>query len=322
MRQNLEKGSSHSEGLMILAVLAVIIFMFVLPDNGAYLHSPEQDGQVTESTIRSGGSRGQTASGPSLAVNPNSSYSKLINLGKGNSSYADQSYEEYVTISNRGSAPIDITGWRLANAKSERPYDYGGMLRYFPSDSAAIPQAVPYISPSGSSLAQNVVLAKGETAVVTTGSVGASTPYRIGSFKENICSGYLENMPEYSFTPSLARNCPSPTEEPGYDALPRSCKDFIRSLSSCEIPELTAKDREGEPCSTCANGVRLSSTCSEFVEKHYTYQGCLAYHGSDPDFSGKTWRIFLGRGWEMWAGDDETVSLYDRLGNLVDSISY
>ncbi len=319
-KRRFQKGSSTSEGLWILTVLLIIFFFFILPDNSPRTSStPSTYGQDTSSSIQSGG---QNTTGANLYTNPNSSYAKHISLSKGNASYADQSYEEYVTIHNNGSAPIDITGWQLANAKGQRSYDYGGMLRRFPSDSISIPKASLYINPFGFSPVQDVIIQRGETAVITTGSVGASTPYKITSFKENICTGYLEEMPEYSFTPQLSRDCPIPDEEPGLENYGKECKDFVNNLSSCQTPDFQEKDKQGEVCHNCVNGVRLSSSCVAFIKERFNYAGCIAHHSSDPDFYGRAWRVFIGRGWQMWAEDDETISLFDRLGNLVDSISY
>lgn len=304
-----QRGSSGLEDLLILVGLLVIIFFFVIPGETPNLLNyggdapglPDAAGERKEEGRRS------------------SAYSRVVTLGRGNASSAYQPYEEYITISNHSGVPVDITGWRLANAKDERPYDYAGLLKNLPRDEAAIPQAAPFV---GSSATSNVILQPGETAIVTTGSLGSRSPYVITSFKENMCSGYLDSMDEYAFTPSLSRNCPSPADEPGVSSLPADCRDFVKRLPSCSIPKFDAKDRSGETCTTCVNGERLSSACYAFVKERFNYGSCTALHRSDPKFSGRTWRIFLGRGWEMWAADYETIKLYDRLGNLVDSINY
>ena len=43
---------------------------------------------------------------------------------------------------------------------------------------------------------------------------------------------------------------------------------------------------------------------------------------NDLNFSSRTWRIFLDKGWEMWARDYETIKLFDSLGQLVDDYKY
>ena len=158
--------------------------------------------------------------------------------------------------------------------------------------------------------------------MVTTGSIGISSPYKITSFKENICTGYFESLPEYAFIPPLRQSCPRPENEPGIENLPIECRDFISTLSNCKTPVFDNVDRDGYPCSTCIKGKILSSYCAAFIKEHFSYRGCVAYHSSDKNFYLKTWRIFLGRGWEMWAKSYETIELYNRLGELVGFKNY
>ena len=251
----------------------------------------------------------------------NSSYSKSVSLGSGNARYEIQSYKEYVTIRNRSREEVNITGWKLRNAKDRRTFELGGNLQRYPADEARIPQASLFISPSGYSQMQNVILKPGEEAVITTGSIGARNPYPITSFKENICSGYLGASENYSFTPPLSRSCPRPIDEPGVESLPNECREFIRRMRTCRTPEFDTRNRDGEICSGCVDGQLLPSSCVAFIKEHYSYQGCIANHQSDPNFSKNTWRIFLNRGWEMWAKDYETIQLFDHSGKLVDYLS-
>ena len=83
----------------------------------------------------------------------------------------------------------------------------------FSADVAVIPQAARLLSPTGQNILGDVILAQGESAVVTTGSVNVHTPYKISSFKETSCTGYLEKLPDYAFTPSLSQNCPWPSKD-------------------------------------------------------------------------------------------------------------
>ncbi|MDP2651057.1 MAG: lamin tail domain-containing protein [bacterium] len=305
------KNGNISEGVLFLMALIVIVTVAALTQG------------VENKTAPGLPPVGQQAYPANPApAGTKSAYSQSTSISTGNAPYSFQSSEEYIVIYNNGAEPIDITGWRLANAKSSRPYDTSGTLRYFPSDIAYIPQATLFIPSAGRGMMQNVVLKQGESAIVVTGSLGSHSPYEITSFKENICSGYLDNMPEYSFTPDLSRNCPRPADEPGLDALPTECRDFIKRLPSCQVPKFDTRDREGNTCSNCINGEPLPSSCVAFAKERFSYAGCLAYHESDPDFSSRTWRIFLGRGWEMWAKNYETISLFDRAGRLVDSNSY
>lgn len=308
-----EKGSALEDYVALFGLLTIIIF-FILP--GDYPSLVEDSSSNTRSSEQGGS---YTVGGTVSSERETSSHSRSISLGKGNASSAYNPYEEYVTITNRGRDAVNITGWKLANNKDARVYNSG---QRFPRDEAFIPQAYQIVAVPGAPAQQNVVLERGETAIVTTGAVGSQSPYFIPSFRENMCTGYLDTMDEYTFKPSLSRSCPRPANEPGLETLTPECRDFVKKLPSCQVPSFTQRDREGEPCSTCVNGEQVSSSCKAFIQARFNYGSCAVVHGTDPDFYGKTWRVYLRKGWEMWAEDYEVIRLYDRQGNLVDSISY
>ena len=324
MIKNLQKGSSAFQGVVVLGVLLVVILVMPKDTQEFGVVSPGSTSgsneQFQSSSYRDSGNTG-TASVETRPT-PTAPQAQYVSLGSGNASYSYQPYEEYITIENRGEAAVDITGWQLRNGKDKRPYYTSGSLQRFSADIALIPQAARLIDPTGNVSLGNVVLERGEKAIVTTALPGTQSPYKLHSFKENICSGYLENMEEYAFTPPLNQNCPRPASERGQENLEPSCRDLISTLSSCREPRFDAKDIKGEPCNNCVNGKRVSSQCYAFIQEHFTYRGCVAYHKNDPDFSGRTWRVFLGRGWEMWAEDYESIELFNNLGQLVDYESY
>lgn len=312
----MNKGNSNTEAFMILAVLIVITLV-------TYNKSPgtTSNGFLAPPTNNTYTSPANSAM-YNLSSQPTSSYSQNIYINTGNAAYAYQSYEEYITISNFSGDSVDITGWQLKNGKNERAYDLGGALRYFPSDTAVIPRATRFISPSGNSPLENVVLKQGETAIITTGTANPQYPFRITSFKENICSGYIENLPEYNFTPSLSYNCPRPATELGVSGLSSECRQFIERMSSCRTPEFDTRTPDGEICHNCVDRTPVLSSCLAFIKSHFSYNGCIANHLSDPNFSLNTWRVFLGKGWEMWAQKYETIELFDQLGRLVKRQTY
>ena len=304
------KGSSSNlAGIIIL--VGLIVIMLVAPKAPSNSNSTSNPPKNTVSN-----------SNQETVLVPSSSHAEDVSIGTGNASHAYQPYEEYVTITNRGRTLVDITNWKLENNKDNRGYDFGGTLRYFAADRAFIPQATLFVSPRGFNVFQNVLLQPGETAIVTTGNIGLQSPFRIVSFKENICSGYIEDLPEYKFTPPLTRNCPRPAIEPGVSALDTDCRKFVERMSSCHMPKFDTRNKEGDICYNCVDGKVLSSSCVAFIKNHFNYNSCIANHVNDSDFSGRTWRIFLGMGWEMWAKDYETIELFDQLGRLVDSRSY
>ncbi len=317
MGNSLQKGASNATGIIIIIVLAAI--MLFTYDGPSLKERASKDRVVGGSTLTSGG---RAVSEPNRS-NTTTLRGAEVSIGTGNASRSYQSYEEYITLDNKSEDSLNITGWQLRNGKDERSYySNGSMLQRFSADVALVPQASLFLSPSGTQVLQDVILEEDERAIITTGSVGARAPYTITSFKENICSGYLENMPEYAFTPALSRSCPRPSKVAGLENLEPACRTFVSRLSSCETPDFTEKDRQGEPCNNCVNGTKLSSSCVSYVREHFSYQGCLAYHRNDPDFSLRTWRIFLGRGWEMWAEEYETIELFDRFGQLINFRNY
>ncbi len=302
---------------MILLALCLIIFVFILPKNSP---GPSRsflsfgDNNLSWRTERNN---------YGLEYGYNSPYSKNISISTGNASYEYQPKDEYIMIENRGEENININGWKLKNSKDSKTYEVSGNLKNFNADIAYIPKAVSLFTGTGYNLFSDIVLKSGDEAIVSSGSIGQNIPYKITSFKENKCSGYLENLPEYEFNPPIQSNCPVPTREPGFDSLDGKCKDFIENFSSCHTPEYDGLDIDGEKCRGCVDGEDgLSNACVAFIKSHYSYLGCVNNHQNDKDFNLRGWRIFLDRDWEMWDEEDETIFLYDADGRLVNTNSY
>jgi len=312
--RNTEKGSIF-EPLLILLGLAIITVFYILPSEGV-LGPSKNFGRITSPGTYDDYAASHTTSGPKLTAT--SAYARSIYLGTGNASYTVEPSDEYVTIENQADAPINITGWKLKNNTENRTYYAGNTPTHYTSTEVTIPQAAGYVSTTGYSLLQNVVLKPGETAIVTTGSMGVQSPYKITSFKENECSGYLEALPQYDFTPALTNMCIQNSQEPGYDALDAACKQFISGMPSCRTPVYGKTDRySSDNCDNCVNGRPApSSVCLSYIKDHFSYPGCINYHANDAKFYGTTWRIFLGQKWELWGKDDEVISLFDQFGNL------
>lgn len=324
MRKDLNTGYSNAIGVLIIGIILLIVS--ATPKDPSRNSAPSFGesggfaslfGTVTQS--RGIASRVSPISGGGSSVSGQSYSSLGISVGVGNASYAYQPSEEYITINNHGSESVNITGWQLRNGKDKRSYYQGNTLQRFSADIALIPSATRILSQTGF---DDVILEPGEEAIVTTGFVSVTSPYRVTSFKENMCTGYLENLPDYSFTPPLQRGCPRPYTEEGVDNLERECKDFIKRIPACHTPVFAGRNINGGSCPTCIDGEILSSQCETFIKEHYSYQGCLANHQNNPGFEGRTWRIFLSRGWEMWNKDYESVELYNRMGELQSSQNY
>ncbi len=213
--------------------------------------------------------------------------------------------QEYLTIqaSSGAKEPITITGWRLVSIATDKGATIGGGTR------------LPLAGTVNGS--EPIRLSPGERAYVITG----ESPIG-GSFAENMCTGYLEN--NQSFYPSLTHRCPSPSDEfdkyfTGNPYKDTGCYTLIRNTSSCTTPE----ERSG-----------LSASCLSLIDSRLTYNGCVASHRYDSQFSTDMWRIYLGRTeitrshdstrryGELWKSSRDGIKLLDENGLTVDLYTY
>jgi hypothetical protein len=315
------------EGLIMAFGLAAIFILFILPKGPA---GPTVS-LLNLSGVNSGASfMPSSGSGSDKNILKDSPQANSVSINTGNASYSIQPIDEYVELRNNTNKPVNISGWKLTNAKGERTYTAGNVVQRFNSDEVVIPRAAKVMSPYGMGYPADVILSPNESAIITTGSIGITSPMKIVSFKENLCTGYIEDLPEYAFTPSLSRNCVQPRYEPGVRNLDTQCQDYINSMQSCRTPLFNTvdtqgrtADRQGNTCNGCVDGNNtLTASCITFIKSHFSYQGCLANHQNDPNFEGRTWRIFLNKQWELWAKNYETISLFDSSGKLVNFVSY
>jgi len=312
MNHRLEKGSIV-EGLVALLALSIVIFVILIPK------STRQNYVDKNSSLR-GDSYSQNLFGEKVAPSKTAG-TGTIKVSVGNAKYTSDPMEEYIYIENRGKTRVDITGWRLENSKSSRRYVVGSGFTQFSSDVGIIPQGAKIISPYGGSSLQNITLEPGDRASVVSGGPGNISPYNVVSFKENLCTGYLEE--DYTFPSGHEMSCVRPSNEVGLSGLDKECKNFIDTLRVCHTPKYEGLDRDREKCRGCVDGKEgLSSMCVEYIQKHFSYPSCLANHMSDKNFEGDVWHIYLHRPWEMWADSDETIYLYDSKGGLISTTSY
>lgn len=309
MKRNGEKGA-FVEGLLTLFAISIVIFAILLPKE-ARLGLNQWPGAIPVQTTNNDPKYVSTSGIPQGTVYVNT----------GNARYTSDPMSEYVVIENRGLNSINITGWRLENGKSGRSYAVGGSYVQYSSDTGVIPQGVRVLSPQGRNTLESIVLKPNERAVVVSGGPGNLTSFPVISFKENSCTGYLAE--DYSFPSGVEKMCIRPSETPQVGSLDSACKRYVESMRSCHKPKFDGVKSDGEQCEGCVDGFEgLTSMCTSFIKKNYNYAGCIANHQSDKDFEGRTWHVYLHRPWEMWATEDETLSLYDSQGNLVYQTSY
>lgn len=202
--------------------------------------------------------------------------------------------EEYVQISVDYDAKeaIDITGWMLESALS-------GSRAYIPGI------ASPFYM-GAANATQDAVIAPGGLAIITTGAspVGAS-------FRENICSGYLDQFQQ--FQPQLGNECPSPSSvlpltEQNLMQYGDACFDAIQNLSSCRFPQDIPDT--------------VNYACRAFITDALSHNGCVDRNRTNRAFETNRWRLFLGGQAEIWRNSHDAIRLLDREGRTVDVYVY
>ncbi|MDP1625332.1 MAG: hypothetical protein Q8L64_06265 [bacterium] len=256
-------------------------------------------------------STGSGSNVPNTDGKGRSPYAGSVTLSTGNASSAIQPFEEHVIIQNRGTGPVSITGWKLENGKGSRPIETSQNTYVYPSaESAIIGVGTEFLSPDGRFTTGNIVLQKGDRAIVTTG--GPFTGYSLSintSFRENICLGYLDTYP---FTPRASLSCPLIMSDPLVRTMTDQCYSYLRTVSRCQDPTKTDTKRFDE----------IGSQCKTFIRERVGYAQCVANNKSLSGFATNQWRVFLGKPREMWAQSRETITLYDAQGLIVAQINY
>ncbi|HVX90089.1 MAG TPA: hypothetical protein VHC20_00305 [Candidatus Paceibacterota bacterium] len=203
--------------------------------------------------------------------------------------------KEYLTVTVSSRAPeagVDISGWSVLGEAEGRSF--------------TIPNGVNLPHLGNVNPAEPVVLAPGQSAVITIG----DSPIGM-SFRENMCSGYFDQFQEFS--PPLQHACPAPMTDfnRSYLGDPKkldACRAYIEDVRACTVP-LDVPDG-------------LGSDCNQFIDQYLNYNGCVDAHLGDRGFFGTTWRIYVGRNNDFFTKDHDTVKLLDNAGNTVDLLSY
>ncbi len=203
---------------------------------------------------------------------------------------SDDEESERVTIMVSGAASnsISTAGWKLRSKES-------GKTVNFPAGTE-LPQS-GRVNSSGA-----ITLRPGDQAIIVSGRspVGAS-------FRENMCTGYLEER--QNFKPPLNQSCPTPYQELERfaDDYSEQCASYVRSISYC---------------TSHTNAKSVGGSCEDFVDEYLNYNGCVNAHRSDANFSLGTWRVFLGASSDLWDNQHDTIELLDAQGKIIDSLSY
>lgn len=245
----------------------------------------------------------------------------MVKIGRGNASGEQYPRYEYITLKNNSKdEQINITDWSLTNGKDRKYFPVNDKQVKGVSVKVIIPKGTLIFVPDSVNPQEDIVLSPNNEAIITTG-----IPYGIKtSFRENICSGYIQELEDYNFRPSLNNNCPDPEDEKGVASLDDTCYKFVSQMSSCHTPEF--KDvvyKNKVPLTGYVDNVgNLTYSCKEFLKKNYNHNSCIVNHLPDENFFEKRWRIFLNQPFELWAKDREVITLYDNEGKIVDQMIY
>jgi hypothetical protein len=202
--------------------------------------------------------------------------------------------EEYVQINvdYRAEAAVDVSGWSLESALS-------GSKAYLP------PVATSFVMGAANGTGAALIQPGGLVIVTTSASpVGAS-------FRENICSGYLDQFQEFS--PQLGNDCPSPSSvlpltEENLRLYGDTCFDVINQLYSCRFPQNIPDT--------------ATPACRAFLTDALSYNGCVNRNRSSRSFEVNRWRMYLSGQNEIWRNSHDAIRLLDAQGKTVDVFVY
>jgi len=242
---------------------------------------------VDISNLVNGSSTTQSAGTQAETFGNQSAYANQVALSAEGATASDPQ-SEYLTIQNTGASTIDISGWSLQSALT-------GARAY-------IPLGASFFELGQLNAQTGIELAPGGVAVLTTGISPVGT-----SFQENECSGYLEQLQQY--TPPIETQCPSPGNLASQAAqYGQSCANYVSSLPFCTFPQTPPSD--------------ISLSCQTYVQTTFSYNGCVAAHQNDTNFSSNDWRVYLDGTQELWNNNHDTIRLLDSQGEIVAVTSY
>jgi len=181
---------------------------------------------------------------------------------------------------------INITGWKIKGRRGE----------------STIPQAIEryFLGFPG----KDIIIEKDNTIYLSGGSspLGGNRNFRL-----NKCLGYLAKPDNSSL--SIPKSCPRPKEEEISHLRP-CCREFIRRIRGCEVPDYSNNPRIYE-----------DSRCVSYLKENFNYEGCFMNYSRDEDFLQNSWYIYLKS--DIATSDYcDTIYLQDQNGLFVDKYSY
>jgi len=202
----------------------------------------------------------------------------------------DDFKEDYIILENTDDdeKTINISGWKIKTKKGD----------------ITIPQAIKKLKApfSTSDYSDINLIYEGEVII----SFGPS-PKGV-NFQINQCAGYLSQ--NSTFYPSLSEKCSEP-EESEYSHLKSTCREYIKDLDRCEMPDYSGNLE-----------ISLDSQCTGYLNSTFTYQHCYDEHYQEVGFFKDEWRIFLNKSIDGLDNSIDTITLEDKSGQVVDQYQY
>ena len=200
---------------------------------------------------------------------------------------------EYLTmrVTKTLEKPVRVTGWSIRSSEN--------------GTSVYISTGAYYYTNTIVNTEEDIYLDNNDTLYLISGTSPVGT-----SFKTNRCTGYLSHI--RTFIPALKNNCPLAKNE-DLSSIARTreneqCLNYIDTISSCRIQKTTLP-------------ANWSQECKKFLYEKLNYTSCFNAHRNDFNFFGDEWMIYLNRNTRMWSSGRDTLTLYDNLGKIVDTLN-
>ena len=185
--------------------------------------------------------------------------------------------------------PISITGWRVRGNGNGEVFVPKGLIDY---------------GLSGGGREGDIVLNPCEYAVFYNTQSPVNRNFRLSK-----CTGYLNN--NFTFIPSLPKNCPIPFDRGEIITFPGECQSFLLSVRSCNTIEPNERNRFSGPNNT---------GCLQIMDR-FTYGYCYNSLRNKPDFFSSEWRVWLGRH-APFDSEHDRILIFDNNGLLVNEYIY
>lgn len=213
-----------------------------------------------------------------LPVPTASPYKGKLSIGSA-VAFNDKAADQSLTLSNSSDEDISLSGFSIENSNNEK---------------FIIPKgyAIPGIY---NAVESTIVLRPGDFVTVYAGRQNSTI-----NFRTNMCVGYFSQSNTYS--PPLFSSCPRPDVHNSLDQLTDNCIVVIESTPQC---------RQVYP------GVFMDNKCSEYVNRHLNYVGCVNDNRTRPDFYGNEWKIWMQRDTAFLRTIHERIILKDPQGLVV-----